>query len=80
MPDDRLTKQVYECTRLQCKNNWIGSSESALPCLGLDVELASESVINVNLVSEKLCEQEAIEWKAVVEQKPKLRTYKRLQA
>ena len=80
MPDDRLTKQVYECTRLQCKNNWIGSFESALPCLGLDAELVSESVINVNLVSEKLCEQEAVEWKAVVEQKPKLRTYKRLQA
>ena len=31
-------------------------------------------------MSEKLCEQEAVEWKVVVEQKPKLRTYKRLQA
>ena len=75
MNPTRLTKKAFEYDYALCNKNWCSELKHILTSLDLANYYTSKTVIDLKVVESKLREYYSNQWKAIIESKPKLRTY-----
>ena len=76
MENSRLTKRVFLHDFSLKHNNWSNNVCSILSDLDMQASFENMTVVDINLVREKLRNLAHVNWQLNVENKPKLRTYK----
>ena len=77
MPNDRLTKCVFnqDCLKSQ-NNNWSSAIKNVFALIGQNSIFQNREQCDLSICQTKLKEKAEDEWKLTVELKPKLRTFK----
>ena len=76
MDDSRLTKRIFLWDMSQKKKNWSQELSTILESIGKKDSYRNLEIINIQEAWSKLFETHCLEWKELVKQKPKLRTYR----
>ena len=78
MEDDRLLKKVFKLSRRLAGKNWVATIKNLLTEHRFEEEWRSQSCINLAELQKRIREREMAEWLKRAQNKPKLRTFMKI--